>query len=212
VFAGLLGEVLSGVAAVDSPLLEPAQPAKHGGQHHAEGVHEEVALAALDLLGRVVADPAAAGTGLHALAVEDAGRGLAVLAGGVAHPRTEPGVDEGPGAVFGPAAEDRVDGLPRREVLRHLPPLGPGFAVVEDRTSRIQRKQVRGRPFLEGLGRWGSIPAHCASVGPLWKTVFFIAPNTAAARVLNRSLPAVQQAFSCNKPLLFGFISFSDGL
>jgi hypothetical protein len=191
VFAGLLGEVLSGVAAVDPPLLEPAQPAKHGGQqgesagpfgraggrdlhgqHHFEGVHEEVAFAALALLGRVGADQAAVGTGLHALAIEHAGRGVAVLACGVAHPRAKPGVDDGPCAVLGPA------------------------------------QAGAGASLLGGLGPMG------LDRGPLFvgetaqENGVFHRSKYRCRGVRGWSLPAFQQAFPNKSPLLLAIISF----
>lgn len=94
------------------------------GQEEAECVDADVALAACDLLARV--DALAGGRdvrgGLDALGVQDAGGRLGVAAFGFPDQAPQESVELVDDRVLLPGGEVAVDGLPRGEVVRQVPP------------------------------------------------------------------------------------------
>ena len=181
------------------------------GEDQPEGVHEEMALAALDLLARVVADIAPVAVALHALAVEDARTGPAVVARRRAHHSADPVVELTPEALAAPAAEDMVDGLPRREAPGKQAPLDAAFDEVKHRVE--DPAEIGPGPSASGrLGKMGKQqhPLGVAQVGR--KTGVLHRPNSAAAHG-SKPFPAGRcQAsdLSLSPPTRAGF--FSDRL
>lgn len=98
------------------------------GQEEAECVDADVAFAACDLLARV--DALAGGRdirgGLDALGVQDAGGRLGVAAFGFPDQAPQESVELVEDRVLLPSGEVAVDGLPRGEVVRQVPPGDPG--------------------------------------------------------------------------------------
>lgn len=117
-----------------------------------------MALAALDLFSRVVADGPAVPVRLDALAVQHGGARLRVAAFVRAHAGAQGVVQRCPGAVQTPRAKDVIDGLPRREILGQQPPRDAAFEYVED---RVEHHAAIGRGAAEflGLGEHGVEPA-----------------------------------------------------
>src|SRR4051794_19204670 len=87
----------------------------HGGHDQAQGVDDDVPLAAVDLLVRVLAVRPALLGGLDALAVDDPHAGALLAAGTAADSVAQGVVDLGPGAVVAPLVEVVVAGAPRGE-------------------------------------------------------------------------------------------------
>src|SRR3989442_1573700 len=86
-------------------------------QQQAQRIHQEMALAALGFLGRIVAHRATVIGGTNGLTIENAGRGPRAFALGFA-PLCPQAVVEGfPQARFFPAAKLAVNGLPRTVFL-----------------------------------------------------------------------------------------------
>jgi hypothetical protein len=109
-----------------------------GGDHHIQnqpdGVHGNVPLAAVDLLGVV---PATAGAGnsvggADGLGVDDRRGGLGLAPGGGPDLGTQLLVEPGQGAVITPGSKIAVDGLPGREVRGQVPPGAPSPVQVQD--------------------------------------------------------------------------------
>ena len=169
-----LGEGRAAVPAIDPEQPQPGEPAQErseqglgpfalGGagrrdphaQHQAERVDQQVALAAFDLFGPIVAHRAAVAVGLDALAVQDGGCGAGTL--GVRGPDVgpQPGVERFPSVVAGPLAKDMIHGFPGREVGGQEPPLDAAFAHVEDRLDDPPPVGGRSAAFL-GFGEHGS--------------------------------------------------------
>ena len=119
-------------------------------QHQAEGVGDQVPLAALDPLSGIVSDHfAGLCAGFHALAVDDR-RSRALLTSfqfpGSAIERV---VDVRPNPGGDPRPEVAVNGAPRREVPRQHPPLAPRLQQVEDSVDhppQIGRSRPTTRP------------------------------------------------------------------
>jgi hypothetical protein len=107
--------------------------------HQAEGVHQQMALAAFDQLAAIKAalEPTPLDR-LHGLAVQDCGRWLRIAASGPTDIRSQVVVQLLPGAVVAPTTEVRPGSTPGDEVTRDHPPLSatPGHVAdgIEDRT------------------------------------------------------------------------------
>lgn len=97
----------------------------------AERVDQDVPLAAVDLLPRVVAVRPLFGR-LDRLAVEHPGGGLAMTPLGLAEVAPQLVEESVDGAVLLPRHEVPVDDLPGRQFVRHRPPLAAGAGDVEE--------------------------------------------------------------------------------
>lgn len=159
----LLGKGVARVAAVHTEFPQPGGPAQQGPgtvalgdvgggdqhpEHQAHRVHQQVALAPLDIFGGIVAYRAAAGRGLHALAVQNGGGGAAVLACGLAHQRPQAVIEALPGVILGQVAEDMIHGLPRRIALgqqgpEHRPLCVGEIGVVDSDSHRLDGRSER---------------------------------------------------------------------
>src|SRR5690606_18670420 len=92
-------------------------------QHQAKGVGDQVSLAALDPLSRVVSDHFSGfRAGFHALAVDDRRRGALVAALQPPGSAIEHIVEVRPNPVRDPGPEVAIDGAAGREVPRQPPP------------------------------------------------------------------------------------------
>ena len=113
-------------------------------QHQAEGVGDQVPLAALDPLSGVVSDHfAGLRAGFHALAVDDR-RGRALVATlQLPGPAIEHVVDVRPDPGDDPGPEVAVDRAARRKILRQHSPLAARLQQVED---RVHHPPQAGRP------------------------------------------------------------------
>ena len=144
-------EVFSGGATIDPQFAQPGEVRQHRSEHRlgsgplgrmgwlhgdsqqpAEGIDQHKAFAALGLFARVVTDVAAVRIGAHGLAVEDAGGGLRPLAGGLARPSAEFGVERGQKAAAAPVPEVMIDRFPRRKALRQQPPRAAGLDQIQN--------------------------------------------------------------------------------
>ncbi len=176
-----------GVTAIDPQEAEPSKPAQHpaqdrlaavalGGisrgddhaQDQAQGIYEQIPLAAFEALARVETDRAAMPGGLDALAVQYRGRGLAALA--LSFPNQDPqGIIEGrPQMTALPAPENTIDRLPRWKIGRQIPPLDARFDDIEDGIEHLAKAgagpasfggfgQHRFDIFPLGVGEAGSV-------------------------------------------------------
>jgi len=155
-----------GITAIDPQEAKPNKPAQHpaqdrlaavalGGvgrgddhaQDQAQGIHQQIALAAFDALASVETHRAAMTGGLDALAIQYRGRGLAALA--VRLPHQDPqGIIEGcPKMTELPAAEDIIDRLPRWQISGQIPPLDAPFDDIEDGIEHLTQVGARPTPF-----------------------------------------------------------------
>ena len=118
----------------------------HHLEEQADGVDQDMPLASVDFLARVVA-PLVAGFGtLHALAVDDgrAGLGFASLYPAQVFPQM--GVNLLPQTIVLPQPEVMVGGAPRSEVLRQIAPLTASLDDIENPVDQ----------FAEGVLAWPS--------------------------------------------------------
>ena len=175
----LVGEGIARVTAIDPEQAEPRKPTQHpaqdglasgalGGisrrddhaQDQAQGIHEQMALAAFDALASVETHRAAMTGGLDALAVQYRGRGLAALA--LSPPNQDPqGIIEGrPKMTALPAPEDTIDGLPGRKISGQIPPLDAPFDDIEDGVNHWPQIGTGTAPF-------GGFRQHGSEIFPL---------------------------------------------
>ena len=104
-------------------------------QDQAGGIDGDVALAAVDLLGRIPAPrcPGHRVRGAHGLRVDHRGGGLNCAPGRDPDLGTKRGVQPGQGAIITPGGEPGIDGLPGREISGQIPPGAAGAVQVQDR-------------------------------------------------------------------------------
>ena len=94
----------------------------HGTQHQSFGVHQQMALASFDLLVAVKAAWPTHITGLHGLAIDAAGAGLAITAEAEPERFAQQPVDPLPRPIAPPAPQIGIRRLPGRPFLRQEPP------------------------------------------------------------------------------------------
>lgn len=137
-------------------------------QQQAQGVDQNVALAPVDLLARVVASLTGDRRGLDALAVQTAGGGVLVTAAALTRPGAERVMEASPGPIAPPAAEVIVHSRPGWEVAGQLTPLTTGLEHVEDGIDDLAQAQLRGAPHpgarQQRLDRLPSAVAEVAGV------------------------------------------------
>src|SRR3989442_1361380 len=105
-----------------------------------------VALASVHPLGGIKPAWAATFRGLHALAVDDAGRGGAVAPGRPANAPHQNEIDPTPDARVAPAVEVVLDGRARRKILRQRAPLAAGRKNIEDRIQNVAQSNLARAP------------------------------------------------------------------
>src|SRR5574337_1375976 len=110
------------------------------GQQQAQGVDDEMAVAAFDLLAGIEAGHAALRGAARALRVDDGRRRLGIAAHAVSPLLAQPLVHGLKGAGRGPAAEGLVDPAPGRKTLGQQ---APGAARANDVAARIDHVLAR---------------------------------------------------------------------
>jgi hypothetical protein len=116
------------------------------------GIGEDVALAPLDLLTRIVAAWAAGFRGFHALTIDDAGAGRSLAPLEFPHDHEQHVVDRQPQAAVAPQIEPASNGGHRWEAGRQHPPRQPATKQIKDRLD-----DPAHRPFTRTAhqrGRW----------------------------------------------------------
>src|ERR1017187_1247078 len=142
------GQQLSSAIAV----LEIGRQHRHQ-QQQANRVHQDVPLASVDLLARVVASLVARLRASDALAVDDPRTGLAISSSRHAHLFAQMSVNSHPKPIALPQSEIVIDRSPPGKVLRQIAPLAAGLCEIEDRIDQLP-KGVLARPSrLGGLGK-----------------------------------------------------------
>src|SRR5215207_6326185 len=122
-----------------------------GGEHQAQRVDQDVALAAVDLLPAIKAPHATNAGGLDALTVDDARTRLRMPTGANADAHPQCGVEAVPDPGEPPASEPPEDGLPRWVLVRQAAPLAARADNIEDAVQDVAevvlpRPPGRGRP------------------------------------------------------------------
>src|SRR5215213_3839751 len=166
------GRGLALVAAIGEDQAEPgeapAQPAADqrqpiaildvGGvdddhQQQAQGVDQNVALAAVDLLAGVIASGPAGFGGPHALAVDDASGRRGLPAGPLARRHDQLGVQYLPGSILPPAPEIAEHRALGRQLLGQEVPGAAGAQQIEDGVQDLAQVHLP----------WPPEPARCRS-------------------------------------------------
>jgi hypothetical protein len=162
-------QLVTGIAAVGEDVAQPGEAGAdlgqdvgravaildigrmdQGGDQQTAGVGEDVALAALDLLARVIPARPAAFSGFDALAVNHSGarRGLAPRRLPAGHQQQM--IDRGPKAAVAPGVEIALNRRHWREVSWQHPPGLPATQNVQqgvgDRPQRPLRRPSKARP------------------------------------------------------------------
>lgn len=121
-------------------------------QQEAEGVGDDAALAAYDLLARVDAltSRGDTGGGLDALCVDHAGGRGGAAAFLLSHQLPQQAVELGEDTVLLPPGEVAVDTLVRREVVREVGPLAAGAVHVQDRVHDLAQVVPRRPAEVQG--------------------------------------------------------------
>src|SRR5262249_35663337 len=143
----------------------------HGGHDQAQGVDDDVPLAAVDLLVRVLAMRPALLGGLDALAVDNPHAGALLAAGTAADSVAQGVVDLGPGAVVAPLVEVVVAGAPGGEVMGKHPPGATAAEDVEDAVENLT-KVDGARPSARLGGREEALEAFPLGAGQIGRVGF----------------------------------------
>ena len=184
-------EFVSGIAAIGEDVAQPREAfddvaqderrpvavldvgsVDHGVDEIALGVGEDVALAPLDLLTRVVAPRSAGFRGFHALAVDHAGTGRGFAALRFARRHQQRVVDPQPQAIVAPQVEPAPHRRDRRKARRQHPPRQTAAQQVQDRLDnpphrplarppdmrRRRQQRLQHRPFRVRQIAWQSQP------------------------------------------------------
>ena len=178
----------AGVAAVGPDQLHPAEGALQPGekkagcvavlhvggvdlaeQNQAERIHEDMALAPLLHLPRVVAPRPGVPGAPHALGVDDSGGRGAALAAGQPDPSPQAVVDGLPDPELLELGEEAVAAAPVGHALRDHPPLAAGAQQVEDgvehAASAVERRTALGwNPGKHRLDRFPLLVGEVALV------------------------------------------------
>jgi hypothetical protein len=139
----------------------------HDCQEQAQGVNQQMTLAARDHLASVVAAYAPHARGFDTLAVQTAGRGMLMTAGTAAEFCAQGVVNALPGSVIAPDAKVSVDALPLRVVLWQHTPLSASDQNIEDRVDDLAHVQATWSTTLFG-GRhqiFDTIPVAVEQIG-----------------------------------------------
>ena len=125
----------------------------HHLEKQADGIDQDMPLASIDLLARVVT-PLVAGFGtLYALAVDDSSAGLGLASLYQAKLLPQMSVYLLPQTVVLPQPEVMVDGAPGRKVLRQIAPLTAGLDDIEDPVEQLAEGMFASPTLLAGLGK-----------------------------------------------------------
>src|ERR1039457_781126 len=129
-----------------------------GGQHRhqqqqANRVHQDVTLASVDLLARVVASLVARLRASDALAVDDPRTGLAISSSRHAHLFAQMSVNSHPKPIALPQSEIVIDRSPPGKVLRQIAPLAAGLCEIEDRIDKLPKGMLARPSRLGGPGK-----------------------------------------------------------
>src|SRR5579864_1143094 len=122
-----------------------------GTKDEATSIDENVAFAAVDAFGTIVAPNTADASGSNRLAIDDRSTRLRVAANPYTELLTQDGVEMLPRAVHAPQTEIVIRGLPGWELVRQQPPRATTSNDVEDCVQDLaNRMQPRS---ADGLGR-----------------------------------------------------------
>lgn len=122
-------------------------------QEQANSIHQDVALASVDFLARVVASLVAALCAFDTLAVDDPRAGLGIAPGCLANVLAQMRVNRHPKPIVFPQPEVVIDGPPPSKVRGKIAPLAAGFGEVEDAVEQIPKGVLSWPPSLAGLGK-----------------------------------------------------------
>ena len=123
-----------------------------GSKDEATSIDENVAFAAVDTLGTIVAADAADASGSNRLAIDDARARLRVASHVCAELVAQDSVEVLPGAIQAPPTEIVIRSLPGWEFMRQQ---SPGAAASHDIEDRIQDFADRMEPGpTQAFGRW----------------------------------------------------------
>ena len=109
----------------------------HYGEQQANRIDQDMPLAPIDFLARIIATFVAAFTAFDALAIDDRRTGLAVASRQQARGLPQVGVDLHPETIAFPEAKVMVDGAPRGKVTGQVAPLAPGCDHIEHRVEQF---------------------------------------------------------------------------
>jgi|SRR5438874_8162618 len=115
-----------------------------GTQYQAAAIDQDVALAAVDPFGAVVATNAADAGRPDGLAVDNACTRLRIAADGRAELLAQHGVEVLPGAIQTPQAEIVIGSLPGCELVRQQPPGAATPNDVEDGVQNLAQRVEAG--------------------------------------------------------------------
>ena len=162
-------QLVAGIATIGEQVPEPREPVDdfseqqrcpvtildigrvdQGVDEVALGVGQDMALAALDLLARIIATRAAALGGLDALAVDDAGAGRGFTVMDFAHDHQQRMVQRLPQPVVAPQVKPAPDGRYRRKAWWQHPPRQAATQQIQDRLDDPPHRPFAGSPDM----RW----------------------------------------------------------
>jgi hypothetical protein len=141
----------------------------HGVDQIALGVGQDMALAALDLLARIIAARTAGFRGFDALAVDHPGTGRGFAPGRLAPDQEQGMIERQPQPVVPPQVEPAPHCRDRRKARRQHPPRQTAAQQIQDRLDNPPQRPLAWSPTCEGGGKNGSSSAHSASVKSLGK-------------------------------------------
>jgi hypothetical protein len=118
----------------------------HGTHQQTGSVGHDMALTAVDFLGRIIASGSAAFGGLDRLAVDDASRGTGFAANRLARLQQEFKIDPLEQVLVPPIAEIALHRGERRKVLRQQAHWQPVRAIYKIASTTARRSVSRGRP------------------------------------------------------------------
>jgi len=115
-----------------------------GAQHETASIDEDVAFAAVDALGAIVATYAADASRPYGLAVDNAGARVGIAADAGAELLAKCGVYVFPRAIQTPKPEIVIRGLPGRKLMRQQPPGTATPNNIEDRVEDLTHGMQSG--------------------------------------------------------------------
>lgn len=134
------------------PVLNIGGQAQHR-QNQPQRVHQHVALAAVDLLARIVAPRLAARGAFDALAVDNRRAGVALAGLELPQEFAQGGVDLRPQPAAFLLPEVVINGAPRRKVRRQIAPLTTGARQIKHGVDQLPIRVLARASGRTGLGK-----------------------------------------------------------